>query len=119
MADKKHSNLQFQVGDMVLLKLQPYTQSSIANRPYPKLAYKYFGPYKVLEKIGMVAYRLELPAESKIHDVFHVSQLKPFLADYTLVYSELPVTTDLQAAAATPKQILDRWLVCKGNATIP
>jgi hypothetical protein len=66
-----------------------------------------------------VAYRLELPVESKIHDVFHVSQLKPFLADYTPVYSELPVTTDLQAAAATLEQILDRWLVRKGNATIP
>ena len=40
MADRKRTDLQFSVGDQVLLKLQPYTQSSVANRPFPKLAYK-------------------------------------------------------------------------------
>ena len=119
MADQKRSNLQFQVGDMVLLKLQPYTQSSIANRPFPKLSFKYFGPYKVLEKVGEVAYRLELPNDSNIHNVFHVSQLKPFLIDYTPVYSDLPATTDIQAVETTPEQLLDRRLVKKGNTTIP
>jgi hypothetical protein len=58
MADQKRKDCQFSVGDQVLLKLQPYTQSSMANRPFPKLAYKYFGPYKVLETIGSVAYRV-------------------------------------------------------------
>ena len=119
MADKKHSNLQFEVGDMVLLKLQPYTQTSIASRPFPKLSFKYFGPYKIVERVGAVAYKLELPPDSKIHNVFHVLQLKPFLADYTPVFADLPVTTDIEAAAATPEQVLDRRLVKKGNTTIP
>jgi hypothetical protein len=51
-ANKKRTELEFVVGDKVLLKLQPYVQSFVANRPFPKLALKYYGPYEVLQKIG-------------------------------------------------------------------
>jgi len=119
MADKHRTDIEFQVGDQVLLKLQPYTQSSMANRPFPKLSYKYFGPYLITERIGLVAYRLKLPDDSKIHDVFHVSQLKPFVAAYTPVFSELPFTTNIEATAALPGKILERRLVKRGNAAIP
>jgi len=119
IADKKRTDFHFNVGDQVLLKLQPYTQSSVANRPYPKLAYKYYGPYKVLDRVGIVAYRLELPANSMIHPVFHISQLKPFVPNYTPVFASLPVTTDLEAAAAEPLSILEHRLVQKGNTAIP
>jgi len=60
-ADTKRTDFQFTVGDQVLLKLQPYTQSSVANRPFPKLAYKYYGPYTILQRIGQVAYKLQMP----------------------------------------------------------
>jgi hypothetical protein len=117
-ADKNRTDHNFDVGDMVLLKLQPYTQSSVANRPYPKLSLKYFGPYQILEKVGSVAYKLQLPPGSHIHNVFHISQLKPFTANYALVFDKLLVTTDLQAAAAIPKEIVERRLVKKGNAAV-
>ena len=45
-ADRQHSDRQFQVGKQVLLKLQPYVQQSMASRPYPKLAFKFFGPWQ-------------------------------------------------------------------------
>jgi hypothetical protein len=57
-ANKNKTDREFQVGHQVLLKLQPYTQSSVASRPFPKLAHKFFQPYKILERIGRVAYRL-------------------------------------------------------------
>ena len=91
----------------------------MANRPFPKLAYKYFGPHTVQKRIGNLAYRLELPEGSLIHPVFHISQLKPFITDYTPVYDTLPVTIDLEAAAAKPEAILERRLVKKGNTAIP
>lgn len=63
-ADKRRSEREFQVGDIVFLKLQPYKQSSIYIRRNLKLSSKYYGPYKILEKVGSVAYKLELPATS-------------------------------------------------------
>ena len=119
VADSKRQDYQFSVGDKVLLKLQPYTQSTVANRPYPKLAYKYFGPYTVLQRVGSVAYRLQLPEGSLIHPVFHISQLKPYTEDYTPVFDTLPVLTDLDAANTTPREIIDRRMVKKGNTAVP
>jgi hypothetical protein len=72
-ADKLRSERQFQVREMVLLNVQPYAQHSVVSRPCQKLAFKFFGPYKVLEHIGSVAYHLELPDSAQVHLVFHVS----------------------------------------------
>lgn len=64
------------MGDWVLLKLQPHRQVTIRQGKQNKFSPKYYGPFEVIEKIGAVAYRLSLPEQSQIHNVFHVSQLK-------------------------------------------
>jgi hypothetical protein len=60
-SDKGRFECEFQVGDLVFLKLQSYVQSSLAPRANQKLSFKFFGPYSVVECTDQVAYRLELP----------------------------------------------------------
>lgn len=60
-ADRKRSDVVFKLGDWVLVKLQPYRQTSVANRIHNKLCQKYFRPYEVEKIVNKVAYRLKLP----------------------------------------------------------
>lgn len=75
-ADKNRTERLFSVGTWVNVKLQPYIQSSLANRASQKLSFCFFGPYLITQKIDNVAYKLQLPETSTVHPVFHVSQLK-------------------------------------------
>ncbi|KAL5840346.1 hypothetical protein ACOSQ4_012954 [Xanthoceras sorbifolium] len=89
-ADRGRREVQFEVGDFVYLKLQPYRQSSVAFRKSVKLSPRFFGPFEVLNKIGRVAYRIALPPGAQIHDIVHVM---------------LPM----------PKKVLDRRVIQKGK----
>jgi ribosomal protein L21E len=75
-ADTHQYERSFEVGDRVYLKLQPHVQSSVAFRSNQKLAFRYYGPFTIVQKVGLVAYKLDLPEGSKIHSLVHVSLLK-------------------------------------------
>lgn len=115
-ADQPRSARSFTVGEFLYLKLQPYAQTSVVNRPCAKLANKYYGPFEIVECIGPAAYKLQLPAEALIHPVFHVSQLKAHIPDHTPVFSQLPAAVDLSTVNVWPEKILDRKMVKKNNA---
>ncbi|GKC31113.1 hypothetical protein Tco_1038407, partial [Tanacetum coccineum] len=83
-ADKRRKPLEFQVGDKVMLKVSPW-KGVIRFGKRGKLNPRYIGPFKILAKVGMVAYRLELPEKlSRVHSTFHVSNLKKCLSDEPL-----------------------------------
>ncbi|KAI3691369.1 hypothetical protein L2E82_49718 [Cichorium intybus] len=79
-ADNRRKPLEFQVGDKVLLKVSPW-KGLVRFGKKGKLSPRYVGPFEIMERIGPVAYKLQLPQElSAIHDTFHVSNLKKCLA---------------------------------------
>lgn len=76
--DKHKRDIIVDVGDLVLVKLCPYRQSSMKDELFSKLAKPFYGPFQVLQRIGTMAYKLQLPEGSHIHPVFHCSLLRPF-----------------------------------------
>ena len=83
-ADRRRKPLEFSVGDLVLLKVSPW-KGVVRFGKKGKLAPRYVGPFKILERVGKVAYKLDLPHElSNVHPTFHVSNLKKCLSDENL-----------------------------------
>ncbi|GKF15319.1 putative reverse transcriptase domain-containing protein, partial [Tanacetum coccineum] len=83
--DKRLKPLGFEVGDMVLLKVSPW-KGVVHFEKRGKLSSRYIRPFKIVARVGPVAYTLELPEELKgIHSTFHVSNLKKCLAEGDVV----------------------------------
>lgn len=81
--DLHRTNIEYAVGDIMFVKLQPYRQHSMHIRKNQKLSMRYFGPFPIIERIEQVAYKLLLPPDTKIHPAFHVSLLKKCAGDHT------------------------------------
>nr|GEY61107.1 putative reverse transcriptase domain-containing protein [Tanacetum cinerariifolium] len=108
-ANKRRKSLEFEVGDQILLKVSPWN-GVVRFGKKGKLAPRYVGPFEILERIGLVAYRLRLPKElNSIHDTFHVSNLKKCMGDVNLhvPLDEIKVGKTLRFVEE-PVDIMDR-----------
>nr|GFA12970.1 putative reverse transcriptase domain-containing protein [Tanacetum cinerariifolium] len=119
-ADKKRKPMDFQVGDKVMLKVSPW-KGVVRFGKWGKLNPRYVGPFRVLEKVGTVAYKLELPQElSRVYNTFHVSDLKK-------CYSDDPLTVPLDGLriddqlhfVKEPVEIMDREVKRLKQSRIP
>lgn len=105
----RHRKIEFNVGDLVCLKIKPFKGVSRLHR-WGKLSPRYVGPFPIVERIGEVAYRLALSEDlQKLHDVFHVSALRKYISDPNLMVTtnEVLIETDL-SSPTEPYQIIDR-----------
>ncbi|GKC30400.1 putative reverse transcriptase domain-containing protein [Tanacetum coccineum] len=119
-ANIRRKPLEFQVGDRVMLKVSP-RKGVIQFGKRGKLNPRYIGPLKILERIGLVAYKLELPEElSNVHSTFHVSNLKKCLSDESLVIpmKELRLDDKLNFVEE-PVEIMDREVKQLKQSRIP
>ncbi|KAG9450479.1 hypothetical protein H6P81_010444 [Aristolochia fimbriata] len=78
--DRKRRHLEFQVGDLVLVKMRPEQFRALRTKN-KGLIKRYEGPFPIIRRIGKLAYKVQLPKQYRIHNVFHVCNLKPFHSD--------------------------------------
>ena len=119
-ADSRRRDLEFEVDDMVFLRISP-RKSVLRFGNRGELSPRYIGPYRIVERIGEVTYRLEFPLElDSIHDVFHVFILRKYIPDPSHVLTEQLVEIQENLTyEEEPVKILDRREQLLRNKTIP
>ncbi|KAK6140793.1 hypothetical protein DH2020_025465 [Rehmannia glutinosa] len=119
-ADKRRKDLEFEAGDEVFLRLSP-RKGLINPKKGSKLSPRYVGPYKILQRIGKLAYRLELPAQYVgMHDVFHVSRLKKYQSDPEhIITQDTPPLMENLSYIEKPIRIIDQQIRQLRNREIP
>nr|GEU92214.1 putative reverse transcriptase domain, ribonuclease H-like domain, aspartic peptidase domain protein [Tanacetum cinerariifolium] len=119
-ADVRRKPMEFEVGDMVMLKVSPW-KGVICFRKRGKLSPRYIGSFEIIERIGPVAYKLELPEKlCGTHNTFYVSNLKKCLADENLVIplEEFQLDDKLHFIEE-PMEIIDRKVKQLKQSRIP
>ncbi|XP_058181284.1 uncharacterized protein LOC131299723 [Rhododendron vialii] len=119
-ADAGKREVEFQEGEWVFLKISPM-KGVLRFGKKGKLNPRYVGPFEILEKVGSVAYRLALTPElANIHDIFHVSMLKPYVSDPTHVLALPPIELKQDLTyEERPVRIMDRQEKQLRNKIIP
>ena len=118
--DLKRKDIEYEVGDKVFLKVSPWRKVLRFGKK-GKLSLRFIGPYEILERVGLVAYRLALPPElAKLHNVFHVSIMRRYKSDesHVLPVQEVQVQLDLSYNEES-KAILAREVKQLRNKKVP
>jgi hypothetical protein len=108
-ADMHRIERNFGVGDLVFLRLQPYKQSYLKKSGAEKLKPIFYGPYRIMRRVGEVSYKLELPEGRKIHNVFHVSCLKKAVGKFIITSEEIPPLDEEGQLGLVPEEVLEFW----------
>jgi hypothetical protein len=106
-ADRHRTERTFEVGDLVSLRLQPYRQSSLKKSGAKKLKPRFYGPYRIIHMVGEVAYELELPKGSRIHNMSHVSCLKKAMGQFINTSKEPPPLDEEGQLELVPEEVLE------------
>jgi hypothetical protein len=117
-ADKHRTERTLEVGDMAYLKLQPYRHNALGVHNCLKLYSKFYGPFKIIQKVGQVAYKLLLPEGCAIHPVFHVSQLKKHIGPKVIPQPNLPLIDSDGNIQMHPAEVLQRRLIPRNNEPV-
>nr|GEU94118.1 putative reverse transcriptase domain-containing protein [Tanacetum cinerariifolium] len=118
--DKRRNPLEFEVGDMVFLKVLAW-KGAVRFEKCGKLSPCYIGPFKIVARVGPVAYTLQLPKELKgIHSTFYVSNLKKCLAkgDIVVLMDEIQLDDKLHMIEE-PVEVVDREVKRLKQSRIP
>ena len=119
-ADNRRRPLEVNVGDHIFMKLSPL-KGSLRFGKKGKLTPRFIGPFEILQRLGPIAYRLALPPSlHRIHDVFHISNLRGYVPDpsHVIRYEPLQLKENL-TYVEEPVQILKRMKRTLRNKTIP
>ena len=103
---------------MVYLKMQPYRLNAFGAKSHIKLQSKSYGPFRVIAKVGAVAYKLLLPDDAAIHPVFHVSQLKKHLGPLAIPCADLPLVGPDGRVRNEPSLVLETRQIPRNNLPV-
>lgn len=117
-ADRNRSERELAIGDMAYLRVQPYRHTTMSIHQCIKLHSKFYGPFRVLERVGETAYKLLFPEKCKLHPIFHISQLKKHHGPMAVPNPTLPLIDDQGNIQTGPEKILDRKLVPRKEGDI-